>query len=127
MLRRRTRIETFYVWVNITISENSALTIILLVLYCVQAWLRQKIHAKILMLATFNRKEKKRLENEEEWEEEEEEKLEERNSEDMERLEKEILEKKKEEEGLNSLALLHKNLPGLLKVSGGLSILLLFF
>jgi hypothetical protein len=41
------------------------------------------------MLATFNRKEKERLEYEEEWEEEEEEKLEERNSEDMERMEDE--------------------------------------
>ncbi len=67
------------------------------------------------------------MENEEEWEEEEEEKLEERNSEDMERLEEEILEKKKNEEGLNSLVHLHKDLPDLLKVSGGLSILLLFF
>ncbi len=66
----------------------------------------------------FNRKEKERLEYEEEMEEEEEEKLEERNSEDMERLEKEILEKKKDEEGLNSLVLLNKNLPDLLKVSG---------
>ncbi len=79
------------------------------------------------MLATFNRKEKERLEHEEEWEEEEEEKLEERNSEDGEKLNEEIMENKKEEEGLNSLVLLHKNLPGLLKVSGGLSILLLFF
>ncbi len=77
-----------------------------------------KNRAKILMLGTFNRKEKERLENDEEWEEEEEEKLEERNSEDMERMEEEILEKKKEEEGLNSHILLHKNLPDLLKVSG---------
>jgi hypothetical protein len=86
-----------------------------------------KTHAKTLMLATFNRKEKERLENDEEWEEEEEEKLEERNSEDMEKLDEEILEKKKDEEGLNSHVLLHKDLPDLLKVSGGLSILLLFF
>jgi hypothetical protein len=70
------------------------------------------------MLGTFTRKEKERLEFEEEMEEEEEEKLEERNSEDIERMEEEILEKKKEEEGLNSLVLLHKNLPGPLQVSG---------
>jgi hypothetical protein len=79
---------------------------------------------KISCLVPFNRKEKERLENEEEWEEEEEEKMEERNIEDR---EERLEEKKKEEEGLNSLVLLHKDLPDLLKVSGGLSILLLFF
>ncbi len=77
-----------------------------------------KTHAKILMLATFNRKEKERLEYEEEWEEEEEDKLEGKNIEDRERPEEEILEKKKEEEGLNSHVPLQKNLPDLLQVSG---------
>jgi hypothetical protein len=70
------------------------------------------------MLGPFTRKEKERLEFEEEMEEEEEEKLEGKNIEDMERMEEEILEKKKEEEGLNSLVLLNKDLPDLLKVSG---------
>ncbi len=44
--------------------------------------------------------------------------MEERNSEDMERMEEEILEKKKDEVGLNSLVLLNKDLPDLLQVSG---------
>jgi hypothetical protein len=78
----------------------------------------QKTVLKFSCLVPFTRKEKERLEYEEEWEEEEEEKQEERNSEDMERMEEEILEKKKNEEGLNSLVLLHKNLPDLLQVSG---------